>query len=149
MIMHPCLFYRPLMVTAIMGQVTAARDGLLEKVPLADGVPPPPSAAEGGPSGGGADSDLTAGVDINAQDDRGFTALHYAVDSGHTAFVEMLLSRGADAAIKGAPSPAHPDGVTAASLATTPAMRKLVQSIQGTGAPSPAAADHDESAEHK
>jgi len=119
---------RPLMTTAIMGHITAARDGLMVKASLDDGVSPPSDGA-GGPSGGEAGSDPTDPVNVNAQDDRGFTALHYAVEGGHVGFVEMLLSRGADVSILGAPSPSHPDGVTAASLAFTPGMKGLLASL--------------------
>ncbi|MGB0838795.1 MAG: ankyrin repeat domain-containing protein [Chitinophagales bacterium] len=41
-----------------------------------------------------------AGVTINLQDDKGWTALHYAVADADVELVEMLLKSGADSALK-------------------------------------------------
>ncbi|HEX9968176.1 MAG TPA: ankyrin repeat domain-containing protein [Solirubrobacterales bacterium] len=43
---------------------------------------------------------LAAGVDVNAANAYGGTALAFAADKGHAAVVELLLERGADANIK-------------------------------------------------
>jgi ankyrin repeat protein len=43
---------------------------------------------------------LDAGADPNAQQQGGFTALHEAGHNGNTGLIALLLSRGADAAIK-------------------------------------------------
>ena len=50
---------------------------------------------------------LAAGVNPNAADDDGFTALHYAAFGGHSEFAKMLLAAGAD------PNAADNVGVTA------------------------------------
>ncbi|KZW02100.1 ankyrin [Exidia glandulosa HHB12029] len=52
-----------------------------------------------------------AGVDLNAQDEFGFTPLHLAADRGSEEMVKLLLGHGADPSIK------DPDGETALSLA--------------------------------
>ncbi|HEX7186393.1 MAG TPA: ankyrin repeat domain-containing protein [Thermoanaerobaculia bacterium] len=43
---------------------------------------------------------LAAGVDVNAANAYGGTALAFATDKGHTAVVELLLERGADPNVK-------------------------------------------------
>jgi len=43
---------------------------------------------------------LEGGVDINAQDSQGWTALMMAAAHGHTEIVRMMLERGADREIK-------------------------------------------------
>lgn len=54
---------------------------------------------------------LGAGADINCKGEHGYTALHNAVEQGHIAAVEYLLTNGAD------PDPVNDDGVSAAQLA--------------------------------
>jgi ankyrin repeat protein len=44
---------------------------------------------------------LAGGVDVNASDDRGMTALMHAVKAGHAETTRTLLYRGADAKAKG------------------------------------------------
>ena len=44
---------------------------------------------------------LERGVDVNAKDDRGFTALYFAVRGGHTPTVLALIEGGADVHMKG------------------------------------------------
>lgn len=39
---------------------------------------------------------LSKGVDVNSQDERGYTPLHYAAMFGQTRIVELMVSRGAD-----------------------------------------------------
>ena len=52
---------------------------------------------------------LDAGVDVNAPDAGGRTALHFAVDAGNVAAATLLLNRGADvaAATRNAPNGEH------------------------------------------
>jgi len=52
------------------------------------------------------------GLDIDARDEYGYTALHLAVDRGNVATLELLLEHGADKTLK------DTDGYTAADLAT-------------------------------
>jgi ankyrin repeat protein len=42
---------------------------------------------------------LDFGADLNAKDDRGFTALHRASEMGHKEIVTLLLENGADKSI--------------------------------------------------
>ena len=42
----------------------------------------------------------THGADVNAQDENGWTALHYAVRDDHLDVVDLLLAAGADRSIK-------------------------------------------------
>ena len=39
---------------------------------------------------------LDAGVDMNAKDGNGWTALHYAADYGYEEIAELLIAKGAD-----------------------------------------------------
>jgi ankyrin repeat protein len=41
---------------------------------------------------------LSKGADLEADDDRGRTPLHYAAEAGHAQIVSLLLSKGAQAA---------------------------------------------------
>ncbi len=43
---------------------------------------------------------LDAGIDVNARDARGMTALIAASEHGHVAVVKLLLDRGADVHLK-------------------------------------------------
>jgi ankyrin repeat protein len=114
------------MVTAVMGHLTAARDGLLEAVQLGEGVKPP-SSEEGVPPGGeSGGASLTSAVDVNAQDDRGLTALHYAVEAGHELFVEMLARKGGNLQARGAPESGVPEGAGLLAKATSQPMRTLL-----------------------
>lgn len=54
---------------------------------------------------------LVAGAGINCKGEHGYTALHNAVEQGHIAAVEYLLTNGAD------PDSVNDDGVSAAQLA--------------------------------
>ena len=62
----------------------------------------------GGVIGGGSDREK---IDVNAQDEFGFTALHYAAYSGLGKCVEYLLTHGADPFIE------TNEGLTACDLA--------------------------------
>ena len=66
---------------------------------------------------------LAAGVDVNARDGRGWTALFMAAAHGHTEIIGFLMRAGADVSIKG------PKGKTAAAVAQVhpdPAVRKAM-----------------------
>jgi len=52
-----------------------------------------------------------AGLDIDAKDEYGFTALHLAADRGYLPIVKLLVIKGANLGVK------DPDELTAISLA--------------------------------
>ncbi|MCY4384580.1 MAG: SUMF1/EgtB/PvdO family nonheme iron enzyme [Nitrospinae bacterium] len=60
---------------------------------------------------GGVKAALKAGVDVNARDTRGWTALLHAAKEGHSQFIELLMKAGANPSIKG------PKGETPVDLA--------------------------------
>ena len=61
---------------------------------------------------------LERGAAIEAQDNRGYTALMIAADAGHGGIVDLLLRRGATRDTKGQ------DGKTARDLATDAPVRE-------------------------
>jgi hypothetical protein len=64
----------------------------------------------------------TGAVSINAQDEQGFTLLHYAARAGMAGAVQILLDRGADPAIRAK------DGTTPAEVAKLPEIRSELTS---------------------
>ncbi|KAH9898118.1 ankyrin [Cubamyces lactineus] len=67
-----------------------------------------------------------AEVDVNARDENGYTPLHLAADRGHVEVVKVLLSRGADPAIK------DEDEYTAKELAEIAGHDDIVDLLSGT-----------------
>ena len=59
----------------------------------------------------GLEAALAAGMDVNARDDKGWTALMYVVDKGYVLLVEPLLMAKADLDVRA------PDGATALFIA--------------------------------
>ncbi|KAI0257459.1 ankyrin repeat-containing domain protein [Lactifluus subvellereus] len=128
---------------------TAATDGTEEQVKRSGGgtgmgisvsVVSPPSPDEEATTGSGLHGyamggDIAAtsaflrdseGLDINALDEYGYTALHLAADRGNIATVELLLKHGADKALK------DTDGYTAADLATIAQRPDIVALLERT-----------------
>ena len=48
----------------------------------------------------GVRNELNWGVDVNARDDRGRTALHYAAECGHDEMVRLLIGEGANVNVR-------------------------------------------------
>ena len=71
---------------------------------------------------------LAAGVDVDALDGRGRTALMHAVDKGYTLLVEPLLEAGA------APDTRAPDGATALFMAVAHGHTEIVAMLMRAGA---------------
>jgi ankyrin repeat protein len=71
---------------------------------------------------------IAKGGNINFQDDKGYSALHYAVKKNHTlADIELLLKHGAD------PTLYARDGSTPIGMAQSQAKPKLVALLKATG----------------
>lgn len=60
------------------------------------------------------------GADVNAQENYGYTALHYAAEKGKVDIVEMLIQNGSDATIK------NNEGKTAIDMAKTPKIKQIL-----------------------
>ena len=71
---------------------------------------------------------LAAGVDVNARDNRGRTALMYAVDKGYVLLVEPLLKAQADPNIRA------PDGATALFIAAARGHTAIIPLLMKAGA---------------
>ena len=66
---------------------------------------------------------IKAGADVNAQDNRGFTALHRAAEMGHLEIAKELLATGADKHIAA-------QGHTALSLAEARQEAAMIQLLK-------------------
>ena len=71
---------------------------------------------------------LAAGTDVNARDNRGRTALMYAVDKGYLLLVEPLLAAQAD------PNVRAPDGATALYIAAAHGHSEIITMLMQAGA---------------
>ena len=71
---------------------------------------------------------LAAGADVNARDNRGRTALMYAVDKGYVLLVEPLLKAQAD------PNVRAPDGATALFIAVVRGHSEIITMLMKAGA---------------
>ena len=70
---------------------------------------------------------IDAGADVNVTSKYGETALHWAVENGHTAIVNLLLVNGAKVDVKY-------DGVTALHIAVHYGHREIVEALVNAGA---------------
>ena len=71
---------------------------------------------------------LAAGTDVNARDDKGWTALMYVVDKGYVLLVEPLLQAKAD------PDVRAPDGATALFMAAAHGHSEIIEPLIKAGA---------------
>ncbi len=76
----------------------------------------------------GLEAALAAGMDVNARDDRGWTALMYVVDKGYVLLVEPLLTAKAD------PDVRAPDGATALFMAVAHGHSEIIPPLMKAGA---------------
>ena len=76
----------------------------------------------------GLEAALAAGMDVNARDDKGWTALMYVVDKGYVLLVEPLLQAKAD------PDVRAPDGATALFMAAAHGHSELIPLLMKAGA---------------
>ena len=76
----------------------------------------------------GLNRSLAAGMDVNARDSRGHTALMYAVDKGYVLLVEPLLAAQAD------PNVRAPDGATALFIAVVHGHSEIIPMLMQAGA---------------
>ena len=76
----------------------------------------------------GLEAALAAGMDVNARDDKGWTALMYVVDKGYVLLVEPLLTAKAD------PDVRAPDGATALFMAAAHGHGEIIPLLMQAGA---------------
>ena len=75
----------------------------------------------------GLEAALAAGADVNARDDKGWTALMYVVDKGYVLLVEPLLTAKAD------PDVRAPDGATALFMAAAHGDSEVIPLLMQAG----------------
>ena len=76
----------------------------------------------------GLEAALPAGAEVNARDDKGWTALMYVVDKGYVLLVEPLLQAQA------APDVRAPDGATALFMAAAHGHSEIIEPLMKAGA---------------
>ena len=76
----------------------------------------------------GLEAALATGADVNARDDKGWTALMYAVDKGYVLLVKPLLQAKAD------PDVRAPDGATALFMAAAHGHGEIIPMLMQAGA---------------
>ena len=115
--------------TALKTMRARARQAGAVSTPTPKALPPDalPRAAKAG-NLKGLEAALAAGTDVNARDDKGWTALMYVVDKGYVLLVEPLLQARAD------PDVRAPDGATALFMAAAHGHGEIIPMLMKAGA---------------
>ncbi len=109
---------------------TKARQAGAVSTPTAKALLPPDALHRTAKAGNlkGLEAALAAGADVNARDDKGWTALMYVVDKGYVLLVEPLLTAKAD------PDVRAPDGATALFMAAAHGHKEIIRVLMKAGA---------------
>ena len=107
-----------------------ARQAGATSVPKPKATLPPDALHRAAKAGNlkGLEAALAAGADVNARDDKGWTALMYVVDKGYVLLVEPLLQAQAD------PDVRAPDGATALFMAVAHGHSEIIPLLMKAGA---------------
>ena len=116
--------------TALKAMRAKARQAGAVSTPKPKAALPPDALHRAAKAGNlkGLDAALAAGVDVNARDEKGWTALMYAVDKGFVLLVEPLLAATAD------PDVRAPDGATALFMAVAHGHGEIIPMLMKAGA---------------
>ena len=107
-----------------------ARQAGATSVPKPKATLPPDALHRAAKAGNlkGLEAALAAGAEVNARDDKGWTALMYVVDKGYVLLVEPMLQAQAD------PDVRAPDGATALFMAVAHGHSEIIPLLMKAGA---------------
>ena len=116
--------------TALKTMRAMARQAGAVSVPKPKAALPPDALHRAAKAGNlkGLETTLASGADVNARDDKGWTALMYVVDKGYVLLVEPLLQAKAD------PDVRAPDGATALFMAVAHGHSEIIPKLMKAGA---------------
>ena len=116
--------------TALKAMRARARQAGAVSTPEPKATLPPDALHRAAKAGNlkGLEAALAAGADVNARDDKGWTALMYVVDKGYVLLVEPLLTAKAD------PNVRAPDGATALFMAAAHGHSEIIPTLMKAGA---------------
>ena len=115
---------------ALKAMRTRARQTGAVSTPTPKATPPPDALHRAARAGNlkGLEAALAAGMDVDARDDKGWTALMYVVDKGYVLLMEPLLTAKAD------PDVRAPDGATALFMAAAHGHSEIILLLMKAGA---------------